>query len=183
MALVPTRRGHAAIGAIISDMEPYLPPNTVDRPGYKQCRTTYGLLTTTYKRAENSDAPEKVYKELQQLGYELRRRLHNLNASKGVPAKMTRFLDELKAALDHAVSEGVDAGFLVQGMADLLEEKPETQSAPKAERVLMMPDTKYKKAKCELAEARKKIQQLNRENNSLILYIKRLEAERVQHGL
>jgi hypothetical protein len=117
-------------------------------------------LTTTYKRVEDSDSPEKVYKELQQLEYELRRRLHNLNASKGVPTKMTQFLNELEAALDHAVSEGVDAGFLIQGMADLLEDKPETQPAPKPERVLMMPDTKYKKVKAELAVARKKIQQL-----------------------
>jgi hypothetical protein len=140
-------------------------------------------LTTTYKRVEDSDSLEKVYKELQQLEYELRRRLHNLNASKGVPTKMTQFLNELEAALDHAVSEGVDAGFLIQGMADLLEDKPETQPAPKPERVLMMPDTKYKKVKADLAVARKKIQQLNEENHSLVLYIKRLEAERVQHGL
>ncbi|KAF2630843.1 hypothetical protein BU25DRAFT_334795 [Macroventuria anomochaeta] len=180
MASLPSRRGHAAIGAIISDMEPYLPPDTIDRPGYKHCRTTYGLLTTTYKRVENSDAPEKVYKELQQLENELRRRLHNLNASKGVPVKMTQFLDELRAALEHAMSEGVNANFLIQGMADLLDEKPETQPAPKPERVLMMPDTKYKKVKAELAEANKKIQKLNEENNSLILYIRKLEAERVR---
>ena len=182
MAAAPTRRGHAAIGAIISDMEPYLPPDTIDRPGYKHYRTTYGLLTTTYKRVEFSDTPEKIYKELQQLESELRRRLHNLNASKGVPVKMTESLDELKTALNHAMSEDVDADFLIQGMADLLEEKPETQPAPKSERVLMMPDTNYKKVKAELAEAKKKIQKLNEENNSLILYVRKLEAERAQRG-
>lgn len=182
MASTQYRRGHAAIGPIISDMETYLPPDTVDRPGYKHCRTTYGLLTTTYKRVEHSEAPEKVYKELQQLENDLRRRLNNLNASKGVPAKMTGYLDELKAALEHALSVGVDANFLIQGMTDLLEEKPEAQPAPKPERVLMVPDTKYKKVKAELAEANKKIQRLNEENNSLILYIRKLEAERVQRG-
>lgn len=183
MASILFRHGHAAIGVIISEMEPYLPPDTVDRPGYKGCRTTYGLLTTTYKRAEDSDTPEKIYKELRQLENELRRRLNNLNASKGIPAKMTQLLDELKAALEQALSEGVDANFLIQGMSDLLDDKPETQPAPKPERVLLMPDTKYKKVVAELADAKKKIQQLNEENNSLILYIKKLEAERAQHGL
>ncbi|KAF9692398.1 hypothetical protein EKO04_009447 [Ascochyta lentis] len=183
MASLPGRRGHAAIGVIISDMEPYLPPDTIDRPGYKHCRTTYGLLTTTYKRAESSDAPLKVYKELQQLETELRRRLRNLNASKGIPAKMIQYLDELKAALEQALSEGVDADFLIQGISDLLEEKPEIQPAPKPERVLMMPDTKYKKVKAELVEANRRIQKLNEENNSLILYVRKLEAERGQHGI
>lgn len=178
MTIRPARRGHAAIGAILRDMEPYLPPDTVDRPGYKHCRTTYGLLTTTYKRAEHSDVPEKVYKELQQLENELRRRLNGLSASKGVPAKMTGFLDELKDALAHAIAEGVDTAFLIQGMDDLLEETPESQPAPKPERVRMMPDTKYKKVKAELAEANRKIQKLNEENNTLTLRLKKLEAER-----
>jgi DNA-binding transcriptional MerR regulator len=162
-------------------MEPYLPPETVDRPGYKQCRTTYGLLTTTYKRIEASNAPEKVYKELQQLEIDLRRRLQNLNAAKGIPVKMMQFLNELKAALEHALAEGVDADFLIQGITDLLEEKPESLPAPKPERVRMIPDTKYKKVKAELVEANKKIQKLNEENNSLALYIKRLEADRRRH--
>lgn len=182
MASTSFRRGHAAIGAIISDMEPFLPPDTVDRPGYKHCRTTYGLLTTTYKQAEHSEAPEKVYKELQHLENELRRRLNNLDATKGIPAEMIRYLDELKKSLDHSVSEGVDADFLIQGFKDILEEKPEAQPAPKPQRVLMVPDTKYKKVRAELAEAKKKIQKLNEENNSLILYIRQLEAERSRHG-
>jgi hypothetical protein len=75
------------------------------------------------------------------------------------------------------MSEGVDANFLIQGMEDILKEKPEAQPAPKPERVLMVPDTKYKKVRAELTEANKKIQKLNEENNSLILYIRRLEAE------
>ncbi|KAF1929660.1 uncharacterized protein M421DRAFT_419441 [Didymella exigua CBS 183.55] len=182
MASSQFRHGHAAIGVIISNMDSYLPPDTIDRPGYKHCRTTYGLLTTTYKQAEHSEAPEKVYKELQKLEHELRRRLNNLSAAKGVPAKMTGYLDELKAALDHAMSEGVDTDFLIQGVEDILEEKPEAQAAPKPQRVLMVPNTKYKKVKAELAEAKKKIQKLNEENNSLILYIRQLEAERAHRG-
>ncbi|KAJ4988328.1 hypothetical protein SVAN01_06106 [Stagonosporopsis vannaccii] len=180
MGTSTTRCGHAAIGAIISDMEPYLPPDTIDRPGYKHCRTTYGLLTTTYKRAEHSDAPEKVYKELQKLENELRRRLNGLSATKGVPAKMTGFLDELKTALEDAIIQGVDADFLKQGMDDLLQGKPGTQPAPKPERVLMMPDTKYKKVKAELKEANARIQKLNEENNALTMRIRKLEAERTQ---
>lgn len=182
MASTQSRRGHAAVGAIISEMDPFLPPDTIDRPGYKHCRTTYGLLTTTYKQAEHSDVPGKVYKELQQLENELRRRLNNLNAAKGVPAKMTGYLDELKSALIQAVSEGVDAKFLIRGMEDVLEEKPEARPAPKPERVLMVPDAKYK-VRAELAEANKKIQKLNEENNSLILYIRQLDAERASRGV
>lgn len=183
MAPLPSRRGHAAVGAIISDMEPYLPPDTVDRPGYKHCRTTYGLLTTTYKRAEQSNTPEKVYRELQQLENELRRRLSGLSATKGIPAKMTEYLDQLKGALEHAMSVGVDMNFLTQGLVELLQEKEGTQPEPKPERVRMMPDTKYKKVKAELAEANKRIQKLNEENNSLILYVKKLEANAAERRL
>ncbi|KAJ4380261.1 hypothetical protein N0V86_004571 [Didymella sp. IMI 355093] len=178
MASAQSRRGHAAIGAVIRDMESFLPPDNIDRPEYKHCRTTYGLLTTIYKQAELSDAPGNIYKELQQLENELRRRLNNLNATKGVPAKMIGYLDELKAALAHAMSEGVDARFLTQSMEDILEEKPEARPMPKPECVLMVPDTKYKKVRAELLEANKRIQKLNEENNSLILYIRHLEAER-----
>jgi hypothetical protein len=96
---------------------------------------------------------------------------------------MTGYLDELKAALAHAMSDGVDENFLIQGMEDILEEKPVAQPAPKPERVLMVPDTKYKKVRAELAEANKKIQKLNEEKNSLILYIRQLEAERASRGV
>lgn len=96
---------------------------------------------------------------------------------------MTGYLDELKAALANALAEGVDANFLIQGIEDILEKKPEAQPAPKPERVLMIPDTKYKKVRAELAEAKKKIQKLNEENNSLTLYIRQLEAERASRGV
>ena len=181
-AATPTRHGHAAVGAIISSMEPYLPPNTVNRPGYKNCRTTYGLLNTTYQRASSSSSPEKVYKELQQLEVELRRRLHGLNATKGIPPKTTEYLDQLKTALEHAMEVGVDAEFLIEGIMEQLEERPEAMPEEKPERVRMVSDTKYKKAKAELAEANKKIQKLNEENNSLTLYVRKLEAQRAQSG-
>jgi regulator of replication initiation timing len=55
----------------------------------------------------------------------------------------------------------------------------------------MMPDTKYKKVKAELAEAKEKVRKLNEDNNALMLQNKRLEAikdgpgkrpERMQKG-
>lgn len=76
----------------------------------------------------------------------------------------------------------MDTEFLIKGMADLLEESPESQPEPKPERVLMVPDTKYKKVKTELAEANRKVRRLKEENNSLVLYIKTLEAERGRRG-
>jgi hypothetical protein len=57
----------------------------------------------------------------------------------------------------------------------------------------MMLDTKYKKVRAELAEAKLKIQRLDEENNALALRVERLEMDRdrtsrwrqavVQHGL
>ncbi|KAH6612440.1 hypothetical protein C7974DRAFT_77877 [Boeremia exigua] len=180
MTTVSVRRGHATIGAIISEVQQYLPPDTTDRPGYKHCHITYRLLANTYKRAEDSDAPEKVYKELRQLEIELRRRLANLESSKGVPAKMTALLNELKAALDDALAGGVDLDFLIQGMVDLLEDKPVGQSAPKTEPepVLTVPKWKLEKVEAELAEAKEKIRRLNEENNSLVMANKKLESDR-----
>ncbi|KAF1360222.1 hypothetical protein EJ07DRAFT_155208 [Lizonia empirigonia] len=180
MASHQVRYGHAAIGAILSNMAPYLPPSTIDRPGYKHCRVAYGLLNTTHQRVKTSDAPEKVYKELQHLGHALRRRLQNLNASKGIPVKMIQFLDELDIALDRAVMGGVDADFRVEHVGDLLEQKPEqkpeVQPLPPSEK-----PTKCKKCleiTADLAAACKKIQRLNAENNNLIMRVKKLETER-----
>lgn len=70
---------------------------------------------------------------------------------------MMQLLDALRDVLEQAMSEGVDANFLTQGIIDLPDEKPETQPAPKPERSRMVPDLKYKKVKAELAEANKKI--------------------------
>ncbi|KAH8726287.1 hypothetical protein GQ44DRAFT_771472 [Phaeosphaeriaceae sp. PMI808] len=172
------RFGHAAVAAILSDMNRYLPSDTIDRADYKRCRTTYGLLNTIYKASEVSADPQKEYRELKALEQDLRMRLNNLNATKGVPAKMTQYLDELKDAIEDALIKGVNTDFLMQGITDLIENKPNAQSEPQLELAKMIPDTKYKKACAELAEARRKIQKLNEENNALALRVRRLEMER-----
>ena len=100
------RLGHAAIAAILTDMTRYLPPDTIDRPGYKQCRITYGLMNTTYQRSETSDNPEKEYKELRALERDLRRRLNSLDVAKGVPEKMVQYIDEFKKAVECALECG-----------------------------------------------------------------------------
>jgi hypothetical protein len=96
MSTTNPRLGHAALAAILHDMNRYLPPDTIDRPGYKHCRTTYGLMNTTYQRSETSDDPEKEYKKLRALERDLRRRLNLLDVSKGVPEKMVQSMDELR---------------------------------------------------------------------------------------
>jgi hypothetical protein len=172
------RRGHAAVAAILSDMDRYLPSDTINRQDYRRCRTVYGLMNTAYRRIDTSQHPEKEYKELQTLERDLRTRLNNLDAAKGIPVKMTEYLDELKAAIDNALVNGIDMDFLIEGMTDILDEKPNAQPEPQPELAKMIPDTKYKKAKAELVEAREKIRRLNEENNALTLRIKRLEMRR-----
>jgi chromosome segregation ATPase len=172
------RVGHAAIGAILLDMDRYLPSITINRPDYRRCRTVYGLMNTTYRRIDTSKNPEKGYRELQDLEQDLRRSLDNLEAKKGIPVKMTQYLDELKNAIDDALAEGVTVDFLTQGIVDMLQEQPNAQPDPQPELAKMIPDTKYKKVRAELAEAKKKIQKLNEENNALAVKVKRLEMER-----
>jgi hypothetical protein len=171
------RYGHAAVAAILSDMDRFLPAETIDRPGYKQCRITYGLMNMAYQRSELSSNPGKEYKELQGLERDLRRRLNLLDAAKGIPPKMTQYLDELKNAIDDALTKGVTTDFLIQGIEDILDDKPEAQPEKQPERVKMVTDTKYKKVKAELAEAQIKIFKLNGENKSLALRVKQLESE------
>ncbi|KAF2034596.1 hypothetical protein EK21DRAFT_56136 [Setomelanomma holmii] len=178
MTAVSSRVGHAAVGAMLEDMDRYLPSDTINRPDYKGCRTTYGPMNTLYKQSEVSDDPEKEYKELRACERDLRRRLNNLQAAKGIPEKMTQYLDEFKNAIEDALAKGVTTEFLLQGIADQLEEKPNAQADQHPELPKMIPDTRYKKARAELIEARKKIQKLNEENNALTMKVKRLEMER-----
>jgi hypothetical protein len=166
-ASTTTRHGHAAIGAIIGSMEPYLPPD------YKGHRTTYNLINTIYQGTAAFSSPEVAYQELQKLQVELRRGLHDLYASKGIPPKLTKCLDQLKAALYHAIAVGEDAEFL-KGITT--EAKPEG----KRESVWMVPESKYDKVKAALVEANKKIEKLKEENGSLTLYVRELEAQRAQ---
>lgn len=159
-------------------MDRWLPSETIQRPDYRRIRQLYGLMNTTYRLTDASEDPKVQYKELQSLVRDLRRRLNELNAAKGIPAKMTRYLDELKNAIDDALTQGVTMNFIMQGVTDLLTDKPNAQPENQPEVAKMIPDTKYKKARAELIEARKKIQKLNEENNALTLRVKRLEMER-----
>lgn len=172
-----SRRGHAAIGAIISDIESYLPPPNNNTKGYPACRTTFGLLTTFHQRATDSTAPEKEYKELQQLERDLRRRIYGLESKKGVPPQMTYLLDELRDALSTALEEGVTVDFIIEGLEDVLEEKPEAQPAPKESRK-MVSEARFVKVWNELKAAKARIEQLNQENNTLTIKVKRLEMAR-----
>lgn len=176
------RRGHAAIGAIIEDMDPYLPSETINKPGYRQCRTTYGLLASFHRRAEDSNDPEKEYKELLQTERDLRRRLNGLNSTKGVPPQIIQLLDELKDALEEALSNGITIDFIIQGLVDIYQDAPGAQPAPKPERMKMIPDTRYKQAKADLAAANEKIKKLNEENNLLVMKVKQLEIGLAQVG-
>jgi len=176
------RTGHAAVSAILSDMDRYLPSDTIQRPDYRRIRQLYGLMNTAYRRTDTSPSPLKEYKELQALEHDLRRRLNDLPAAKGIPAKMTQYLDELKAAIDDALAKGVTTDFLMQGIMDVLEDRPNAQPEPQEQLAKMMPDTRYKKCRAELVEARKKIQRLNEENNALTMRVKRLEMERDRRG-
>jgi hypothetical protein len=60
----------------------------------------------------------------------------------------------------------------------MLEDRPNAQPEPQPELAKMIPDARYKKVRLELAEARKKIQKLNQENNALTMRVKMLEMER-----
>lgn len=93
------RSGHAGIRAILDDIFGVLPPeHRAGNPGYKRCRTTFGLMQSFLLKAETSDNPIKDYIELQKIEPALRQRLQDLKSAKGVPANMTQCLDELKHA-------------------------------------------------------------------------------------
>jgi hypothetical protein len=172
------RRGHAAVAAILTDMDRYLPSDTINRQDYRRCRTVYGLMNTTYRRIDDSEQPGKEYRDLQGLEAELRTHLNNLNAAKGIPIKMREYLDELRDAINDALARGISTEFILEGVTDMIDGKPNSQTDPQPRLAKMMPDTKYKKVCADLAEAKKKIQKLNDENNALTMRVKRLEMER-----
>jgi len=172
------RRGHAAVAAILADMDHYLPSDTINRQDYRRCRTVYGLMNTTYRRIDDSEHPAKAYKDLQGLEAELRIRLNNLNAAKGIPLKMREYLDELRDVIGDALARGISTEFLLEGITDMIDGNHNSQTNPQPKLAKMMPDTKYKKVCADLAEAKKKIQKLNEENNALTMRVKRLEMER-----
>jgi hypothetical protein len=176
------RRGHAAVAAILSDMDRYLPSDTINRADYRRCRMVYGLMNTTYRRTDASTSPEKEYMELKILTSDLRRHLNALNASKGIPEKMSLYLDELTAAIDDGLAKGVSTEFLIAGIEDLLKEDLDARTEDRGERVRMMPDTQYKKVKAELKEAKARIKELNEENNALVLRLKIAEGAKARLG-
>jgi hypothetical protein len=178
MSTATPRLGHAAVGAILSDMDRYLPSDTINRPDYRRCRTVYGLMNTAYRRIATSPTPSKEYTNLRALESTLRNLLTTLPASKGIPTQMSQYLDELRTALDDALTQGVTLAFVSLEVDDGADVVREVQP----ERVKMMPDTKYKLVRAELALAREKIRALNEENNGLVLRVKRLEMERDRAG-
>ncbi|KAI4951183.1 hypothetical protein J4E91_003889 [Alternaria rosae] len=164
--------GHGQIGKIIEDMEELLPSETIDRADYRRCRTTYGLLSTAYKRANHSNEPEKDYKELQKLEKTLRDRLSNLDPARGLPRKFQDPLDNLKAGIDGALEMGVTVEFLIEGLKDILNEKPDATPAPKAELTRLVPEKRLQRYLEELRIEKDKNRKLNEENNRLILELK-----------
>ncbi|KAF2832225.1 hypothetical protein CC86DRAFT_366092 [Ophiobolus disseminans] len=91
---------------------------------------------------------------------------------------MTQYLNELAHALDDALTTGLTTDFLMQGIEDILEDRPNAMKEVQPELAKMIADTRFKRVWAELVEARKKIQKLNEENNALSLRVKRLEMER-----
>lgn len=140
-------------------------------------------MNTLYKQSEVSDKPEKEYKELRACERDLRRRLNSLETAKGIPEKMMQYLDELKNAIDDALAQGVTIEFLLRGITDQLDDKPNALPEQHPELPKMIPDTRYKKARAQLIEARKQIQKLNDENNALTMKVKRLEMECDRYGM
>ncbi|KAI8935703.1 hypothetical protein NX059_007224 [Plenodomus lindquistii] len=171
------RRGHAAIAAIISDMENYLPPPNTSRPGYAGCRTTYGLLTRFHQQAESSSSPAKEYKELQQIETDLRRRITSLDAKKGVPEKMTLLMNELRDALAAALAQGLTTDYFLESAQALVDGEPETIAEAKIDRE-MVPRRRLVKVWDELKAAQERIRRLNEENNRLALRVMQLEGRR-----
>ncbi|KAG9196419.1 hypothetical protein G6011_01540 [Alternaria panax] len=167
--------GHGQIGKTIEDMEELLPSESIDRADYRACRTTYGRLSTAYKRANDSNDPAKDYKELQALEKTLRHRLSNLDAKRGLPRKFQGPLDDLKSGVDDALENGVSVEFLIQGLKDALEEKPDATPAPKSVPTKMVSEKRFKTVLEELRNEKDRNRTLNEENNRITLELKKYQ--------
>jgi hypothetical protein len=157
-------------------MEELLPSESIDRADYRACRTTYGLLSTTYKRANDSNTPEKDYKELQVLEKSLRYRLSNLGAKRGLPRKFQGPLDDFKTGVDGALKMGISIDFLIQDLKDALDEKPDATPAPKPVPAKMVSEKRFKTVLEELRKEKDKNRKLNEENNHITLELKQYKA-------
>ncbi|KAF1945515.1 hypothetical protein EJ02DRAFT_396368 [Clathrospora elynae] len=170
--------GHAQIGKIIEDMEQLLPSESIDRPDYRACRTTYGLLSTTFKRTADSNTPQKDYKELQALQKVLRHRLASLDPTRGLPRKFLGPLESLKSGIDDALTQGVTIDYLIRGVRDILEENPDATPAPKPAPVKMVSETRFKNVWDELQAEKDKNRKLNEENNVLAMKLREYERSK-----
>ncbi|KAF1950755.1 hypothetical protein CC80DRAFT_598012 [Byssothecium circinans] len=174
------RRGHMGIKAILDDMVTVLPPEATTNPAYTRIHTTFGLLQRTIKNAEDTSthSPEKQYKELSELEKVLRKRLTDLKARKGIPEKMQSCLDELRDAVAEALEQGVTVDWMIKGFEEMVEAPVPTLE----ERARMKPEkyvkeSMYKKVWDECKAEKEKNRVLNRENNELVMRVKRLESE------
>lgn len=173
------RRGHLGIKAILDDMVQVLPPENTNNLAYMRVHTTFGLLPQCLRKAEQSEDPSKQYRELQKLQEALRKRLLDLKAKKGIPPKMQNCLDELRDAITEALDRGVNMDFMIEGYEEMLvapEPTLEEKSLRRPER--MVTESRYKKLWDELKEEKRKNAELNRENNELVMRLKRMEAGR-----
>ena len=156
-------------------MEELLPSVSIDRADYRACRTTYGCLSSTYKRSNDSNTPEKEYKELQALEKTLRHRLSSLDADRGLPRKFKGLLDDLKSGVDGALDRGVSTDFLTQGLKDSLEDKPDATPAPKPVPPKMVSEKRFKTVLDELRNEKEKNRKPNEENNRMALELKQYQ--------
>ena len=162
-----TRHAHAAIGAALSSTEPRLPPS---HTGFG---TTYDLMKFVYKDATGYSSLRFAYGEMQKFQIKLCRSLQDFYAGRGIPPKLTECLDEMGAALNHAVEVGRDKEWL-KGIA------PETKADGKRKSV-QVPEWQYEQVKAELAQAKREIEELKKENEELRTYAGELHAQRAQN--
>jgi hypothetical protein len=152
------RRGHTGIKAILDDMMAV-------------------LLTKCVRQAEESPEPSKQYRELQQLEAAFRKRLLDMKASKGIPAKMQACLDELRDAIAEALERGVDTDYMIAAYEKMVVTPlPSLQEQTLKRPERMVTETRYRKVCEELKEEKRKNTALNKENNELVMRIKRMEA-------
>lgn len=106
---------------------------------------------------------------------ELRRRLHALDAAKGIPVKMLEYLNKFKEAVEGAVEAGVSVEWVGKEIEEVEEEEEREMGLRVREK--MVTESRYRKVKGDLKEANERVRRLNEENNELVLKVKRLELE------
>ena len=148
-----TRNAHAAIGAALRSTEPHLPPN---HTGFG---TTYDVMKFVYKDAAGYSSLRFAYGEMHKFHIQLRGSLRDFYAGRGIPPKLTECLDEMGAAINHAIAVDGDKESL-QGIA------PEPKADGKGKSVLVS-EWQHEQVKAELAQAKREIEKLKKENEEL----------------